>query len=478
MSKGLSTLEVVRRLLRPRSIAVIGASPTPGKVGYATVKNLLDGGYRGRIYPINPKAPEILSLKAYRSVKEVPDEIDLALIAIPAKLVPGLLMELGEKGVPGAVIFSSGFAEIGNYELDKQLREAIKKSGVRVIGPNTFGIYNPHMKMSAAFTIPYDYAGGIALTCQSGGVGMGVLGYARSRRLGLSALIGFGNKVDLDETDVLEYFAEDEKTKVIAMHMESIKNGRRFIEVLKKVTKVKPVVVLKAGRTNYGVRAAKSHTGAIIGADEVVDAALRKAGAIRVRGLEELFDTARALAMLPKPRGDNVIVVTGAGGLGVILSDAIADHGLKLMEVPEDLKEKFRKYVPEFGALGNPIDITGASPPETYRETILTAVKDPRVHAVILGYWHTVITPPKEFAKAVIDAVKEMRESGIEKPVVACLSGDVEVEEAAKILEEHGVLAFPYSPERTVAALAAVYRYKWYTERISGGQQSGGPYRR
>ncbi len=467
----LSSVELMTRILKPRSIAVIGASSKPGKVGYATVKNLVDGGFKGKIYPINPKAPEILGLKAYPSVKAVPDEIDLALISIPAKMVPDAIRELGEKGVPAAVVFSSGFGEIGNYELDEELKKAIKESGVRVIGPNTFGVYNPHMNMSAAFTVSYDYKGVIALTCQSGGVGMGILGYARSRRLGLSALIGFGNKIDLNEADVLEYFAQDENTKVIAMHMESVKNGRRFIEVLKKVTPIKPVVILKAGRTSYGVRAAKSHTGAIIGQDEVVDAALKKAGAIRVKGLEEMFDTARALAMLPLPQGDNIIVVTGAGGLGVILSDAIADHGLKLMEIPEDLKEKFRKYVPEFGALGNPVDITGASPPETYRETILTAVRDPRVHAVILGYWHTIITPPDVFADVVIEAVKAMKEEGIEKPIVASLSGDVQVEEAARKLEEHGVLAFPYSPERAVAALAAVYKYKWLRDRLLKKQQ-------
>ncbi|MCX8176243.1 MAG: CoA-binding protein [Candidatus Bathyarchaeota archaeon] len=457
-----SSINLVRHLLEPNSIAVIGASREPGKVGYSIVKNLLDGGFKGKIYPINPTAPEILGLQCYKNVKEVPGNVDTALISIPARFVADAVKDCGEKGIPVVTVISAGFAEIGEEKLQKTLVETAYKYGVRIVGPNTFGVYRPSKGMSATFCVPYEYAGGLALTCQSGGVGMGILGYARSRRVGLSALIGFGNKCDVNEVDVLEYFAQDDQTKAIALHVESIVNGRRFVEVASKVVKIKPIVLLKAGRTSYGFKAAYSHTAAIGGLDQIVDVAVKKAGVIRARGLEEFFELGRALTMLPKPKGENVLIVTGAGGLGVLLADACEDHGVKLMDIPKDLEEKLRKYIPPFGSFKNPVDITGASPPETYRDCVDLAVRDERVHGVIVGYWHTLITSPMDFAKVVIEVVKNARKDGIEKPIVTSLSGDVEVEEAAKLLEDNGILAYPYAPEKAVAAIASVFRWGKY----------------
>jgi acyl-CoA synthetase (NDP forming) len=229
--------------------------------------------------------------------------------------------------------------------------------------------------------------------------------------------------------------------------------------VAQRVAKHKPVVVLKAGRTDMGARAAKSHTGALAGNDRIYEGVLRQAGVIRARHLNEMLEFARALQMLPTPRGENVLIVTGAGGSGVLLSDACVDHGLRLMTMPPDLDQAFRQFIPPFGAAGNPVDITGGEPPETYRKTINLALSEPRVHAVILGYWHTIITPPMVFAHLLVDVVEEARRQGIDKPIVASLVGDVAVEEAARYLQDHRILAYPYETEKPVAGLGAKYRW-------------------
>ena len=288
---------------------------------------------------------------------------------------------------------------------------------------------------------------------------MAIIGYSRTNKMGVSAIVGLGNKSDLDEDDLLEYYAQDPNTSVIAMHVEDIKDGRAFVDAAKRVSKQKPVVVLKAGRTAYGARAAASHTGALAGTDQIYEAAFREAGVVRARTLEDLLDWSRALSMLPSPKGENVLIVTGAGGSGVLLSDSCADYGLTLMEMPDDLGLAFKELIPPFGAYGNPIDITGGEPPETYRKAIRLALMDDRVHSLILGYWHTIITPPMVFATLLGEVLEEARAAGKVKPVVASLVGDVEVEEACRYLSERGVPAYAYAAERPVAALAAAYKW-------------------
>jgi acyl-CoA synthetase (NDP forming) len=288
---------------------------------------------------------------------------------------------------------------------------------------------------------------------------MAIIGFSRSHRMGVSAIVGLGNKSDLDEDDLLEYYGQDPNTQVIAMHVEDLKDGRAFVEAAKRVSKEKPVVVLKAGRTAQGARAAASHTGALAGTDHIYDAAFREAGVVRARTLEDLLDWSRALSILPTPKGENVLIVTGAGGSGVLLSDSCTDYGLRLMTVPPDLDAAFKELIPPFGASGNPIDITGGEPPETYRRAIRLALNDDRVHALVLGYWHTIITPPMVFARLLGEVLEEARVAGKVKPVVASLVGDVEVEEACRYLEERGVPAYPYAAERPIAALAA--KYQW-----------------
>ncbi|MFI9024068.1 acetate--CoA ligase family protein [Streptomyces sp. NPDC053560] len=452
-------LGAMRRLMEPRSVTVIGASNEQGKIGNSVMRNLIDGGFPGEIHPVNPKADDILGRKAYKSVTDVPGDVDVAVFAIPAKFVPAALEEVGRKGIPNAVLIPSGFAETGEHALQQRIVDIAEEHGVRLLGPNIYGYYSPWQDLCATFCTPYDVKGGVALTSQSGGIGMAILGFARTTKTGVSAIVGLGNKSDVDEDDLLTYFGEDPHTQCIAMHLEDLKDGRAFVEAARATVPKKPVVVLKAGRTSAGAKAAGSHTGALAGDDAVYDDVLRQAGVIRAPGLNEMLEYARALPVMPAPKGDNVVIITGAGGSGVLLSDAIVDNGLSLMEIPPDLDEAFRGFIPPFGAAGNPIDITGGEPPATYEATIRLGLDDPRIHALVLGYWHTIVTPPMVFAELTAKVVAEAREKGIEKPVVASLAGDVEVEEACQYLFEHGVVAYPYTTEKPVAALGAKYRW-------------------
>jgi len=454
--------EIVRqmnRIMKPDAVAVIGASAENGKIGNSVMKNLINGGYQGAIYPIHPSATEILGKKAYKSVKDVPGVIDVAVFAIPAKFVAQALTEVGEKKIPGAVLIPSGFAETSNVAGQEEVVAVGRKYGVRLMGPNIYGFYYTPKNLCATFCTAYDVRGTTALSSQSGGIGMAIVGFSRSTKMGVSAIVGLGNKSDIDEDDLLTFFEQDDNTQIICQHLEDLKDGRAFAEVAKRVSKKKPVVVLKAGRTSQGARAASSHTGALAGNDKIYDDVFRQAGVIRARTLRDMLDFARGIPLLPTPKGENVVIITGAGGSGVLLSDACVDNQLTLMAMPPDLDAAFRKFIPPFGAAGNPIDITGGEPPTTYQNTVRFGLEEPRIHALILGYWHTIITPPMVFARLMVEVVEQMRAKGIVKPVVASLAGDVEVEEAAEYLYQHGIPAYAYSTEIPVAVLGAKYRW-------------------
>jgi acetyl coenzyme A synthetase (ADP forming)-like protein len=452
-------LASMKRVMQPKSLAVIGASDEAGKIGNSVMKNLINGGYQGQIYPIHPKADEIMGHKAYKSVKDVPGEIDTAVFAIPAKLVAGALIECGEKKIAGAVLIPSGFAETGNHAGQDELIEIGRKYNIRLMGPNIYGFYYTPSNLCATFCTAYDVKGSVALSSQSGGIGMAIIGFSRSAKMGVSAIVGLGNKSDIDEDDLLIFFEQDPNTKVIAQHCEDLKDGRAFAEVAKRVSKKKPVIMLKAGRTSAGAKAASSHTGALAGNDKIYEDVLKQSGVIRARSLRDLLDFARGVPVLPTPKGENVLIITGAGGSGVLLSDACIDNGLSLMAMPADLDAAFRKFIPPFGAAGNPVDITGGEPPKTYQNTVRLGLQDERIHALILGYWHTIVTPPMVFARLMVEVRDEMRAQGFDKPIVASLAGDVEVEEAAEYLYAHGIPAYAYSTEIPVAVLGA--KYQW-----------------
>ena len=452
-------VQQMNRIMRPNAVAVIGASAEAGKIGNSVMRNLINGGYQGAIYPIHPSAESILDRKAYKSVKDVPGDIDVAVFAIPAKFVAQALTEVGEKKIPGAVLIPSGFAETGNVAGQEELVAIGRKYGVRLMGPNIYGFYYTPKNLCATFCTAYDVKGKAALSSQSGGIGMAIIGFSRSAKMGVSAIVGLGNKSDIDEDDLLTFFEQDDNTQIIAQHCEDLKDGRAFAEAARRVSKKKPVVVLKAGRTSMGARAASSHTGALAGNDKIYDDVFKQSGVIRARSLRDLLEFARGIPVLPTPKGNNVVIITGAGGSGVLLSDACVDNALSLMAMPPDLDAAFRKFIPPFGAAGNPVDITGGEPPTTYQNTVRLGLQDPRIHALILGYWHTIITPPMVFARLMVEVIDQMRAQGIEKPVVASLAGDVEVEEAAEYLYQHGVPAYAYSTEIPVAVLGAKYRW-------------------
>ncbi len=449
----------MNRIMKPDAVAVVGASAETGKIGNSIMKNLINGGYQGAIYPIHPSAESILGKKAYKSVKDVPGVIDVAVFAIPAKFVAQALVEVGEKKIPGAVLIPSGFAETGNVAGQDEVVAVARKYDIRLMGPNIYGFYYTPKNLCATFCTAYDVKGTTALSSQSGGIGMAIVGFSRSAKMGVSAIVGLGNKCDIDEDDLLVFFEQDDNTQIICQHLEDLKDGRAFAEVAKRVSKKKPVVVLKAGRTSMGARAASSHTGALAGNDKIYEDVFRQSGVIRARSLRDLLDFARGIPLLATPKGNNVVIITGAGGSGVLLSDACVDNGLSLMAMPPDLDAAFRKFIPPFGAAGNPIDITGGEPPTTYQNTVRLGLEDARIHALILGYWHTIITPPMVFARLMVEVVEQMKAKGIVKPVVASLAGDVEVEEAAEYLYQHGIPAYAYSTEIPVAVLGA--KYQW-----------------
>jgi acyl-CoA synthetase (NDP forming) len=450
----------MNRIMKPKAVAVIGASDQAGKIGNSVMKNLINGGYKGKIYPITPKGGEIMGMAAYKSVKDVPGEIDTAVFAIPAALVAGALKECGEKKIAGAILIPSGFGETGNVEGQEELQRIGREYNIRLMGPNIYGFYYTPSDLCATFCTAYDYKGSTALSSQSGGIGMAIIGYSRSAKMGVSAIVGLGNKSDIDEDDLLLFFEQDDNTTVIAQHAEDLKDGRAFAEVAKRVSKKKPVIMLKAGRTAMGAAAAASHTGAVAGTDKIYDDVLRQSGVIRANSLRQMLDFSRGVPILPTPKGENVVIITGAGGSGVLLSDACVVNGLKLMKpMPDDLDAAFRKFIPPFGAAGNPVDITGGEPPITYVNTVRLGLEDDRIHALILGYWHTIVTPPMVFAKNMVQVVNEMKEKGKIKPVVASLAGDVEVEEAAQYLYENGIPSYAYSKEIPVEILGA--KYQW-----------------
>ncbi len=381
----------MNRIMKPKAVAVIGASAENGKIGNSVMKNLINGGYQGAIYPIHPNAEAIMGKKAYKSVKDVPGEIDIAVFAIPAKFVAQALIEVGEKKIAGAILIPSGFAETGNVAGQNELIAIGQKYGVRLMGPNIYGFYYTPSNLCATFCTAYDVKGKAALSSQSGGIGMAIIGFSRSAKMGVSAIVGLGNKSDIDEDDLLLFFEQDDNTQIIAQHCEDLKDGRAFAEVAKRVSKKKPVVVLKAGRTSLGARAASSHTGALAGNDKIYEDVFKQSGVIRARSLRDLLEFARGIPVLPTPKGNNVVIITGAGGSGVLLSDACVDNGLSLMAMPPDLDAAFRKFIPPFGAAGNPVDITGGEPPTTYQNTVRLGLRGPAhscAHPRLLAHHH------------------------------------------------------------------------------------------
>ena len=456
-------MEGLERLFKPRSVAIVGASRDPTKVGYVVLKNIVESGYKGEVYPVNPKADKILDLPVYRSIKEVPGDVDLAVIAIPAQAVLEAIEECGGKGVKFAVVISAGFKEVGGegIEREKKLVEIARKHGIRIVGPNCLGILDLHTPINASFGPTPPRKGGIAFVSQSGALLSAILDWSTKTGIGFSKIVSLGNKADLNEVDFMEYLGEDPETKVILMYLESIADGKRFIEAGSSVTRKKPVIVLKGGVTEAGARAALSHTGAMAGGATAIKAAFRKAGIISVSTISELFDMAIAFNTQPIPQGDRVGIVTNAGGGGVVTSDILVSKGLKLTSLSKPTIELLRKGLPPMAAIYSPVDVLGDALPDRYRLAIEAVLKDPNVDAVITILTPQAMTDPEGTAKVIIELSKLYPN----KPLLATFIGGEKVEKAVKLLIENGIPVYDM-PEKAVVALLGLNMYREAREYI------------
>ncbi|MEM0356086.1 MAG: CoA-binding protein [Desulfurococcaceae archaeon] len=445
-------------MFQPRSIAIIGASKKPGKIGHDILKNLIDYGYSGRIYPVNPNIDEIYGLKSYPSILSIPDEVDVAIIAIPAEKVLSVAEECGIKGVKILVVITSGFSEVGNVDAEANLVKIAKKYGMRILGPNIFGyVYTPS-KLNATFGPREVLGGNIAFITQSGALGIALMGWTIMEEIGLSSIVSLGNMSDIDMIELSEYFAEDPNTKVIAMYLEGLKpgSGKDFVERMRRVVLKKTVIVIKAGRSERGALAVASHTGSLAGSDMLYDAAFKQAGVIRAYGIEELFDYSRAFATQPLPQGEETIIITNGGGAGVMATDAAEENGIKLLNPSDSLREAFRKTMPWFGSSKNPIDLTGQAVVENYVGALEIAYESPEVKNIILLYCRTSVLDPLELAKAIVDVKNRYRD--VSKPILVSMIGGIDVKEASKYLNRNNIPTYPI-PERAVKSLAKLIEY-------------------
>ncbi len=445
----------------PQSIAVIGASHTPGKLGYAVLQNVLQYGFPGAVYPINPKGGEILGLRAYPSVLDVADPIDLAVIVIPAQFVAQVLDECGRKGVRGVIIISAGFREVGpdGMQRERELIRIARKYGMRLIGPNCLGIIDTLIPLNASFAATMPEQGGIAFMSQSGALCTSILDMALAENLGFSRFVSLGNKADLNEIDFLAAWADDPHTRVITAYLEGITDGAEFMRVAREVTRKKPVIMIKSGTTTAGSRAVSSHTGTLAGSERAYEAAFKQTGIIRARSVQELFDFAVAFARQPVLESDKIAVVTNAGGPGIMCTDALEKAGLRLAQLTTQTREQLGARLPSAASVLNPVDVLGDALADRYELAIEAVVRDPNVDAVVVILTPQFMTEIEKTAEAVVRVAQRS-----EKPILGCFMGSVHVGKGVRILNEGGVPNYPV-PERAAAVLAAMWQYRQWLEQ-------------
>ncbi len=451
-------------------VAVVGASRDPSKVGHAVLKNLIDGGFPGTILPVNPNASSIEGLPCYPSLRDLPVAPDLTIVVVPASSVPQVISTCGAIGCHSAVVISAGFKETGpeGLTLERELVESAAACSVRVLGPNCLGLIVPGSRLNASFAPVGALDGAIAFMSQSGALGTAILDWAASAHIGLSHFVSLGNKADIDEVDLLEAWRDDPRVNVVACYLEAIEDGRRFIEAARELTRVKPLVVLKAGVSDAGARAVSSHTGSLAGSDAAYDAAFRKVGAIRARSIEELFDLAVAFSTRRDARPEGLCVVTNAGGPAILATDAAEAEHLRLASLDASTIEALRTNLPPAAAVYNPVDVLGDASADRYERTLTTIVRDPGVGAVL-----TILTPQAmtEAAETATSIVRLAQDSPC--TVLASFMGGSSVAPGIEILRQHGVPQFDF-PERAIRALVALERYARERDRPSHRQPSIG----
>jgi len=441
---------------KPSSIAVIGASREPEKVGYRILRNIIESGYKGSIYPINPKASELIGLKCYKSILDVPEIVDLAIIAVPAKIVPQVAEECGKKGVKGLIVISAGFSEVGRdgVFLEKQLLGICKKYGMRMQGPNCLGIINTRICLNASFTNAMPTVGHVAFISQSGALGSAILNWALENKIGFTSFISLGNEADLEAADFLEALGEDEETRVICLYIEGVKNGRRFLKIAEDVSKRKPIIALKAGTTETGIKAVSSHTGSLAGSDAAFSAAFKKAGIIRVWSLEELFNLVLAFEAQPVPKGNNVLIITNGGGPGILTAEACEKIGLELPSLEHKLIENLRKNLPPQASFSNPLDVLGDADEKRYFLALQAGLESEKINSLIVIVTPQAMTPAEKIAEVIVKARKE----SFEKPILTSFMGFKEDSIPIRILKENNIPNYPF-PEAIAYVLKNMYEY-------------------
>lgn len=447
-------------LLYPKSVAVIGASRVPGKVGYSILSNLISAGFQGKIFPVNPTADEMMGLPCYHDVRDTHQEVDHCIIVVPPKAVMSALESAAAVKARACTVITAGFKEVGAEGAAKELEmlQFCRKHHIRLLGPNCLGLINTENHMNASFAAQMPKPGGISVISQSGALCTAILDWAEGRGIGLAKLISIGNKADISETDLLQTLAEDVQTKVIAAYLESITDGPEFIRVAEEVSKHKPVVILKAGTTAAGGKAASSHTGSLAGADIAYGAAFKRAGIVRAENFESLFDSATALAMQPLPKGNHIAVITNAGGPGIMAADAVENLGMNLDPITAEIAEEIKGQLPSAASVANPIDVLGDADPARYSMALKAVMGDPKVHGVIVIMTPQAMSNPDGTAQAII------AEAHSQKPVLTCFMGGSKVVSARKAFVEANVPEYP-SPERAVAAIKDMVDYAAWLNR-------------
>ena len=459
--------EAITKLLQPKSIAVVGASAQPGKIGYTVISNLIKGGYKGKIFPINPTANEILSLPVYPSVSVVPESIDLAVVTVPVKFVSQVAEECGQKGIPALSVITSGFSEVGRRDLEDQLLEIAHRYGMCVLGPNIVGTLSNSDKINASFAPFLPFPGKATLITQSGALLIAMDAITYTRKVGFDKMISNGNMIDVDFADLITWLDQDENTSCVCLYIEGFKDGRKFIEACQKTKK--PIIALKAGISEHGAAAAASHTGSLAGATKVYGAAFQQAGVVQATDLNNLFDRTLALSLLPPLKGDQLLVITNGGGVGVLATDAAERFGIPLKFAPEEVQVELKKHMPDYGSAKNPVDMTGMAGNDWYYESVKFAYTHPWTDGLAVLYCETAITNPVEIAQAVKRAIDDT--GGIkDRPVLVSMVGGTRCEEAMQWLVENGIPAYG-APDEAMNAMAALREY--YSIRQSLNDTNG-----
>lgn len=445
----------LQALFSPQSVAVIGASATPGKIGHTVLKNMIDAGFPGRLIPVNPKGGEIEGLPAATSVAELPRGLDLGVLCIPRQFVLDSLRELAAIGARAAIVITAGFKEVGRsgYHLEQEMAEIAREHGMALLGPNCLGLIDTAARVNATFATGEARPGSIAFFSQSGALCVAILDWAAGAGVGFSSFISLGNKAVLDEADMLQWLGRDDKTRVILGYLENVQDGQAFLARATEVTRNKPIIMLKSGTTAAGARAASSHTGAIAGSDQAYGAAFHKAGIIRAERVSELFDLARAFATQPLPKGPNLAVVTNAGGPGILAADAAERSRLIMASLSPSTLDKLKAFLPAYASLYNPIDIIGDADAERFRKTLAAVAADEHVHSLLVVLAPTATADVEAIARAVARIAKE---SG--KPVFGCFMGSQGVAVGQQILMDAGVPVYQF-PEPAIASIEALARY-------------------